>query len=861
MPDRPLLSLPRAVEFPPKPGPRLIPNITRPTPQRQGVRLAPRFERLMAVAGDPTQITALREDPASIAPERAIVFEIAGSLSDFYAQAKALGLEYLGDYEDEIAPDDDFHDKDKLEKSIVARIYLAMPDVQALRELLGLWRRYVAGEALGRGRAEWANLFSLLIDVRPWGPQDRVPAETIAYWQSALAENPNNPVRFEVELWFYENTEKRRLAFERLQTEIARLGGAIVHHATISEIRYDAAIVDIGPDQIQALIVNPTITLARVDEIMFLRPQSAAIYPPSHEQDDEEEAVALDRDFPSGEPIVALLDGLPIQNHVRLANRLTVDDPHNLEAVYPVDSRSHGTEMASLIIHGDLNRAEAPLRHPLFVMPIMRPDGQGGERTFDDRLLVDVIYQAVRRIKEGDGQEDPSAPSVLVINLSICDAYRPFARVMSPLGRLLDYLSNRYRVLFLVSAGNVFDRLSVPPFRTLIEFEAATAEARELAILSALNAHKSFRTLFSPAESLNSLTIGAAHSGSAFHGNLPANLFDPFTDTELPNIASAMGLGFRKVVKPELLFDGGRTPVRVVASGDDVVVAPVRGSARLFGVKAARPDGQGSIAYEGYTWGTSVSTALAARAAHRIHDVIVDAAGGSNHADLPAEYLALVLKALMAHGAAWGPKGEMLDSYFGPQGPGKHVERRDDIARLLGYGVPKIERVLDCTENRATLLGIGSVPPGGALLYRIPLPEELNGSAQFRALTVTLAWFSPINPRHQGYRMAALDVSPGSEEKYWIVRERDSYQPSDKSTARGTLFHERRVAERAAVFVDDGYLLLRVSCRATAGDFAEQIPFALAVSFEVGIGAGIPVYDSVRARLAVLARAPVRPRP
>ena len=71
-----------------------------------------------------------------------------------------------------------------------------------------------------------------------------------------------------------------------------------------------------------------------------------------------------------------------------------------------------------------------------------------------------------------------SAPSVIVINLSICDSFRPFARVMSPLGRLLDYLSHRYRVLFLISAGNITDRL--PPFQMSIEFEGATAEEDRL---------------------------------------------------------------------------------------------------------------------------------------------------------------------------------------------------------------------------------------------------------------------------------------------------------------------------------------------------------------------------------------------
>jgi hypothetical protein len=166
-----------------------------------------------------------------------------------------------------------------------------------------------------------------------------------------------------------------------------------------------------------------------------------------------------------------------------------------------------------------------------------------------------------------------------------------------------------------------------------------------------------------------------------------------------------------------------------------------------------------------------------------------------------------------------------------------------------------MQRVIECVENRATLLGFGTIAPDSALLYRIPLPADLNGIRAFRALTVTLAWFSPVNPRHQGYRMAALDVSAGSDEKYWLVSNRYACQPTDKATARGTVFHERRSGESAAVFVDDGHLLLRVSCRAPAGDLAESVPYALAVTFEVGIESGIQVYDQIRARLAAQVRA------
>lgn len=851
MPERPLLKLPDPEPFDPRPGPRGGGNLAKPQRGRQGARLAPRLDRLMQVAGNPQKLMGFRDDPASIAPERAIVFEVAGQLKDFYAQAQALNLEYLGDFEEDFAPSDDFYDKKKPEKAISGRIYLAMPDVQALQELLGLWLRYRSGKNMPEGKSEWRELFSLLIDVRPWGPQDRVPSETIEFWQESLRHNPSAPVRFEVELWFHDNAEQRARAFARMTAEVERMGGVVVHYATIPEIRYHAALVDIPPDQAQNLIDHPDIALARVDEIMFLRPQSVARHHRKEEAEGEDAPQDADAaPLPAGDPIAALLDGLPIQNHVRLAGRLVVDDPDDLEARYPVNRREHGTEMASLIIHGDLTRGEPPLPRPLLVQPVMQPDGGNSEQTPPDRLLVDVIHRAVRRIKVGDEDQPATAPGVVLINLSLGDRWRPFARVMSPLGRLLDFLAHRYRVLFLVSAGNVLDRLVIPDYGTTREFEDADPEEREKAVLAALNATKSRRTLFSPAEAMNALTIGAAHKSAVFNGGLPSNLIDPFTDECLPNMVSAMGLGYRNAVKPDLLLEGGRTPLRIVASGGgNITVEPARSQTRYFGVKAAAPDPRGSTRYEDFAFGTSVATALATRGGHRIFDALMDGDGGSNHHDLPLDYQALALKALLVHGATWGPKGAMLDGFFQPQGSGQYVARRDDITRLLGFGVPDIERVLDCAENRATLLGFGTIAADSALLYRIPIPAGLDGQRAFRALTATLAWFTPINARHQGYRRAALDVSPGTDEKYWIADKRDPCQPTDKTIVRGSLFHERRTGERAAVFVDNGELLLRVSCRATAGELEEDVPYAFAISFEVGVEAGIAVYEEVRARV------------
>lgn len=72
----------------------------------------------------------------------------------------------------------------------------------------------------------------------------------------------------------------------------------------------------------------------------------------------------------------------------------------------------------------------------------------------DDSMFIDVLHRAVKRMMEGDGQESATAPNTKVINLSIEDPVRQLAGTMSPTARLLDFLSYKYKILFIISAGN-----------------------------------------------------------------------------------------------------------------------------------------------------------------------------------------------------------------------------------------------------------------------------------------------------------------------------------------------------------------------------------------------------------------------
>lgn len=865
MAERPLLILPTADHIAP---PRLGGGGSKPfTPNReaQAGRIGPAFRRLrQALDRGPERVMELRADPTALAPDRVVVFEIAGTIANFAKAAERVpGLELMVEYETAAEPDEFFAVKDKRkdregerreDKMVEGRFYLAMPDVAASEQLLGLYERWARGQDLDEGFAPFKHLFAQLRALRPWGPQDRIPDETIGYWREEARLHPNRPVRTEVELWFRRTPQRREQTAREFRAIVQQAGGTIVHEALIQEIAYHGALVDIPASAIPELTERRNVALALADDVMFLRPQTVLSAPPEIDGSTDGPPAA-DVAVAAATPIAALLDGVPLQAHERLAGRLALDDPDDLQARALVNRRFHGTSMASLIVHGDLNAPGAPLTRPLYVRPVMiTPENpEVGEHTPTDRLLVDTLYGAILRMK-GTQHQAGTARTVFIVNLSLGDRRRPFANLVSPLARLLDYLAATYGIIFMVSAGNVTDQLALPDFNQWREFEAATPEARERAVLTAMFAAKHERSILSPGEAVNVLTIGAHHSDSVAMRVGANAAIDPFEDPALPNVSCAMGLGYRRAVKPDLFLPGGREHLRMAAGGAGVRVMFGRAQ-RMYGLAAAAPDAGagGRLNQTVYADGTSAATALATRAAHLIFDSLMDRAGGSLLADIPAEYYGVVVKTLLVHSARWNEKGDLIKEICGPQEPHRSKERSENVTRFLGFGIPDIGRVFDCAENQVTLVGHGTLEPDHAHNYRIPLPAALQGVTDPRSLAITLAWFTPVKPGHQSYRTVKLEAAPTlPREALGVERFKD--QPVDQAVKKGTVFHERFFGKRAVPFIDEGHLNVGVWCKDDAGNDGNDVRYAIAVTIEAGTA--LQVYEQVRQRLLVRARPP-----
>ena len=272
--------------------------------------------------------------------------------------------------------------------------------------------------------------------------------------------------------------------------------------------------------------------------------------------------------------------------------------------------------------------------------------------------------------------------------------------VVSPWARLLDYLSWKYRVLFVVSAGNIPEPFEVPGYLSGAAMRAAVPEHRRAELLRAIDAARSQRTIFAPAESVNALTVGAAHcDGSTL--TLPSSIADPYGDRPVPILSSGLGHGFNRSVKPDVLLPGGRQIA--LATEGPMLRVHGREHADRYGQLVATPDpATGHLDFTRMSAGTSNAAALATRMGLLLGDVLDESPINAGMPWQRRDTAPCVLKALIAHGASWGDLGqEMTEIHIPAGGPSR---RKEAVSRAMGYG-PVDGRLVDGGGHRMTLLG------------------------------------------------------------------------------------------------------------------------------------------------------------
>ncbi|WP_400190684.1 S8 family peptidase [Hymenobacter sp. B81] len=836
--------------------------------------------------------------------EMVLVLEVFGTVDDFYkAVLETDELQFLG-HEFDFTPiavesDPDIEDdKGGLDPEYpqTSRVFLTLQNEQSLNKILSLWDSYVNKREFADRTNLFKNLFRLLKDVRLYSVEDRLRDTGFREYVAEMAQIDDSPILTEIELLIVNrkirpgsitrrngsivlrpNSEETDWAgnqevYERFKNLVEEYGGEVIagSRTFIPEIRYHALAARIPLNLLHNLSNNTDVELLKAPQVIFFRPLGQYSWTGHLDEDLGDQSLnEINEEFlstPEGEPIAALLDGLPLQNHAALANRLTIDSEGVDESQYPAADRVHGTAMATLITRGDLSDTSAqPLKHKLYVRPILVPgqalDGSAIEEFPRFKLPVDIIHRAVRRLFDGDAGEAPVAPGVKIINLSVGDPSRPFHHSMSAWARLIDWLSCKYNVLFIISAGNISSNIELSVSEA--SFISSTPEEVEQHLLKHMVSDNINRKILTPSESINAITVGSAQSDAGPDTWInAAGRLTLIQDKQLLSPISRIGFGYRGSIKPEILMPGGRKCFRKYAfnpNPDTTTILRIENfkfSKHPPGTRVAVPSTTGSLRDTGYLTGTSGAAALATRLACQIHEML-DALNSANPSaeQIPDSYYTVLIKALLVHGAGWGNSSRRLYDIIEakPGVPPKFVKKH--ITPYLGYGLVDPQRVLSCTASRVTLLGWGDLMDEKAHEFLFPLPEALEGLSIEKRLTITLAWLSPTNWLSRKYRQARMYIVNITGRNYAGNGEILSFERKGvdwKTTRRGTVQHDLLVGDQAEVYVQDGNLVVKVDCRRDAPGLAKAdlTKYGIAVTLEVNERTGIEIYEQVRDKLA-----------
>lgn len=794
-------------------------------------------------------------------PEMILVFEIIGNIDEFFgAIQNTPGMEYLGEQQqDMVEPDEYFYLVDsqgeQTMKLLEKRVFLSLTNNEAINELQRYWREYENDNNLPRGAGKYKKLFEQLKDIRPYSVQDRIRDTGLTEYLTDLKRDGVDKVNFEVELTYREDEAQNLDSFITFETLITQSEGEIIPNSriTIPDIYYHACIAKAPIELFDNLSDNTDVQFLKSEKVLFFRPVGQTISKLNVEDIKETIEESVVNNIPENNdllPIAALLDGLPLSNHHLLSGRLIVDDVNNTEERYVAEGRVHGTVMASLILNGDLNNEEEEkFARPLYSYPIMNLRVFGDEYWEElpsDKLPIDIIHQAVKRIFEGINGEPPTAPSIKIINLSIGDAYRPFHFNLSSWAKFIDWLSEKYNVLFIISAGNYTRDITLDIEESAFS-ELSENDKRQI-VGNAIIRENYLRKILTPAEAINAITVGASHDDNSSGNMYPNHRIDLINEPDMMNMASRIGFGYRQSIKPDILMPGGQQLYRQKrTSSTDKTVFSIENNylnPNPPGNRVAIPGKQNKLNETIYTFGTSNAAALATRLGIKIHEVL------SNLEDyIPDKYFPVLIKALLVHGASRGSAVSFFEQNLREHDGIQNMTIKKHIGAYLGFGKVREERVLYCTDQRVTLLGFGEITKEKMATFRFPLPDSIASIQLQKKLTITLAWLTPVNPQSGKYRKSHLFFENIKSSQSDISFNRAEY--SFDHSKRGTVQHDCLIGSKADAYLDGTDLVIKVSCKQDARGFKidTKVKFGLAVTFEILNNNSIKIYNEIQNRI------------
>lgn len=410
--------------------------------------------------------------------------------------------------------------------------------------------------------------------------------------------------------------------------------------------------------------------------------------------------------FTKSDNFICILDTGINNGHILIAPALETADLMTIEPGWGInDSHGHGTNMAGVAIYGNLNailenNIPLEIHHQLESVKIFNP-ASPNDRLKLPLITIDAVNRAIINNPLG------SRIFCMAITTDFQVEFGKPSTYSSALDKIIFGEDNNDKKLFVISAGNVREE---EDYKNYPE--------------SNLNSSTE-----SPAQSWNAICVGAYTEKVFSDTNTVANKFElsPYSRT-------SSSWNNYWPIKPEVVFEGGN---RVLLDNgeteghDDLEVLTTHRNSSVHNFTTI--------------CATSSATAFAAYFLAKIKDVYPNAWEET-------------LRALMIHSASWS--NEMIAQFD------IDTKKVSDILRLLkivGYGIPNLEKAISCKSNYLTFISEQIIKPyklenndiktNEIHYYEFPWPKEILESLGDANVTlrVTLSYFIEPNPSERAY--------------------------------------------------------------------------------------------------------------
>jgi hypothetical protein len=393
-----------------------------------------------------------------------------------------------------------------------------------------------------------------------------------------------------------------------------------------------------------------------------------------------------------------------------------------------VQPSGHGTRVAGAVLYP----RDVPVNG--LVQPLMWLQNA---RVLDANNQVPKELPPAKYVEEVVAHFQGSEKATRLYNHSVTANTPCTRRRMSTWATKIDELSHAHDVLFVQSAGNIRN---------------STGQINNPGVFEHLNAgrpypdylHEASAKIANPAQSLQALTVGSV-SASVWVGQDKRSFA---TEENGPSAFSRSGFGIWDAIKPDVVEIGGDF---AIANGPPTPPTIEAETA----IELVRTAGDGGPATAKDDVGTSYAAPKVAHIAAILQRQFPDSS-------------TLLYRGLIVHGARW------------PNWMNGPAWSADKALKLMGHGLPSVERATENAPHRVTLItpNAANIRNQELHLYRVVIPADLRAVAHDVALRIDVTLSYSSEPRRtrssrRGYLATWLDWrSSGLGEPLDVFRQR-----------------------------------------------------------------------------------------